>query len=834
MRSLRSKIMALAALLVVLTQFSTIGAVLLTTNRAVSNRAEQILQKAATVAGQLSAGRHTRLRSAGAVLAADPRFLSTVKSRDVAAINGLLTTHRYRTELDLALVLDTDGRVLAGTDSIGAQDMHHPALVRLAMTDGAVPAHITAFDHTYEVVSVPVGDTAPIAWLTSGILVEQAFARRLSALTGVDVTLLARSNDRPSILGSSLDALDSATLLQDLSAAGQVADHARRIRTGNVEHLALLQTLIPDRPDIELLLSEPLDAIMAPYRTLRYAVLLLGAVALCLAILGSLLLSRTITRPVNTLVQAARRIRDGYYHQVVQVEGNGEVAELASALNAMQRSIADREEHITFHARFDALTGLPTRLSALDEIETAILRAAPTGEPVTVMLVDLNNFSDIGSSLGYDISDALRCQAAERLRAGLDARHMLGRIEGDQFIIVLDGRDLDQATEIAEDLVRLLGGGLSVRDINVSVEARVGIASFPQHAADAEQLLQRAAVARYDARNSDVRIRIYQEGNDGRNRRQLAILGDLRKAARHDEFRLYLQPKVRLPDGQICGAEALVRWQHPGFGFLTPDQFIPIAEKSGNISLITHWALATAIRECRLWLEEGLDLPISVNLSSRDLQDKNLPFYILELLRNHDLPAKNLVLEITEEAIVLDFKHATLVLECLRDIGIRIAVDDFGTGYSSLSLIKRLPVDELKIDRSFVTNLPDDRDDVAIVGAAINLAHNLGLQVIAEGVETQAGLGWLAANGCEQAQGYLISKPMPAEEFSTWVRTYTAAGLRRTTSNASAPKPASRTSSENSVPRTGTDCMSSANTVTGNSSTRSRQTGLLPAAGTGS
>ncbi len=834
MRSLRSKILALAALLVVLTQFSTIGAVLLTTNREVSNRADQILHKAATIAGQLSVGRHTRLRSAGAVLAADPRFRGTVKSRDIATINELLGAHRYRTEIDLALLLDADGRVLAGTESIGAGELRYPELVRLAMTDGAVPAHMTAFDHSYEVVTVPVGDAAPIAWLASGVLVEEDFAKRLSALTGLDVTLLARTHDRPSILGSSLDALDSAILLQDLSAADPDADRPLRIRTGNGEHLALLQPLISSRQDIEVLLSEPLDTIMAPYRTLRYAVLLLGAIALCLAILGSLLLSRTITRPVNTLVQAARRIRDGHYNQAVQVEGKGEVAELASALNAMQQSIADREEHITFHARFDALTGLPTRLSALDEIEAAILRAATNTQPVTVLLVDLNNFSDIGSSLGYDISDALRCQAAERLRAGLDARHMLGRIEGDQFVVVLDGRDVDQATEIAEDLVRLLGGGLSVRDINVSVEARVGIASFPQHAADAEQLLQRAAVARNDARNSDVRIRIYQEGNDGRNRRQLTILGDLRKAARHDEFRLYLQPKVQLPDGRVCGAEALVRWQHPGLGFLTPDQFIPIAEKSGNISLITHWALATAIRECRLWLEEGLDLPVSVNLSSRDLQDKNLPFFILELLRNHDLPAKNLVLEITEEAVVLDFKHATLVLECLRDIGIRIAVDDFGTGYSSLSLIKRLPVDELKIDRSFVTNLPDDRDDVAIVGAAINLAHNLGLQVIAEGVETQAGLSWLAENGCEQAQGYLISKPMPAEEFSTWIRTYTAAGFRRMASNASAPKPASRMNNENSVPRTGTDCTTSANTVTGNSSTRSRQAGLLPAAGTGS
>jgi diguanylate cyclase (GGDEF)-like protein len=685
MRSLRAKILALAALLVVFTQFSTVSALLLTGEREVAKHADQILHKAAGIAAQLSTGRHTRLRTAGAVLAADPQFRGAVGRADFGAVDGLLDAHRQRAEIDLLILLDADGRILAGTGPSSTPEF--PELVRPAASGGPAPAHIRLNEHNYEVITLPVGEDAPLAWLASGVLVEEVFARRMSALTGLDVTLIARNTAPWSITGSSLDGLDSAGLLNEVAGKAADAGPILRIRTGNTEQVALLLPLVPGRPGVEILLSEPLDAIMAPYRHLRYSVLLLGTIALCLAVVGGLLLSRTITRPVNALVQAARRIRDGHYHQPVDVRGGGEVAELASALNAMQQGIADREEHITFHSRFDALTGLPTRLSALDELEAAILRAAPAGQPVTVMLVDLNNFSDIGSSLGHDISDALRCQAAERLRGGLDARHLLGRIEGDQFFIVLDGRTVDQASEIAEDLVRLLGGGLSVRDINVSVEARVGIASFPQHAADAEQLLQRAAVARNDARNTGVRICVYQEGNDGRNLRQMALLGDLRKAARRDEFRLYLQPKVRLSDGQICGAEALVRWQHPAFGFLTPDQFIPIAEKSGNIPLITNWALATAIRECRLWLEEGLDLPISVNLSSRDLQDRHLPVHVHELLRNHDLPACKLLLEITEEAVVLDFQHATQILECLRDLGIRIAVDDFGTGYSSLSLI---------------------------------------------------------------------------------------------------------------------------------------------------
>jgi diguanylate cyclase (GGDEF)-like protein len=438
----------------------------------------------------------------------------------------------------------------------------------------------------------------------------------------------------------------------------------------------------------------------------------------------------------------------------------------------MQESISEREERITYHARFDALTGLPTRLSALEALEASIRDAQLRHEPVTVMLIDLHNFSEIGWSLGHDIGDALRCQAAERLRAGLDADHVLARLEGDQFLVILAGCGLEEAQQAAGDLLRLLGAGLSVRDVNVNVEARVGLASYPVHADDAEQLLKRVAVARNDAFSTRTPVFTYAPGNEELHLRQLTILADMRRATRHDELRLYLQPKIRLSDGRICGAEALVRWEHPVFGFLTPDRFIPLAEKSGNISLITHWALTTAVRECRYWLEEGLDLPVSVNLSGRDLQNRDLPCFILELLRDHDLAARNLVLEITEEAVVQDFRHATLVLECLHDLGIRISVDDFGTGYSSLAKLKHLPVDELKIDRTFVMDLPGNNADAAIVRTAIDLAHNLGLEVVAEGVETPQALQWLQAHGCERAQGYLIGKPMPADEFSAWVRSY--------------------------------------------------------------
>lgn len=495
-----------------------------------------------------------------------------------------------------------------------------------------------------------------------------------------------------------------------------------------------------------------------------------GLATLAVGLVSAAFLSRAWLRPMRSFATTARRVGMGDYEHELSPDQPEDFADLALAMNTMQRDIAERENEVAFHAQFDRLTGLPNRFQAEQALDAALNRLEGSDVPISVMLVDLNSFGDIGASFGHDIGDALLAQAAERLRGIVDARHTLARLDGDEFLILLEDVPTAAAEELAEDILRLLDAGLSVHDVNVSVDANVGISSFPEHGAESDTLILHAAVAKNDARETPRGISIYEPGKEERYVRQLAILGDLRRAIREHELKLYLQPKVRLSDGTICGAEALVRWDHPTLGFLPPQDFIGIAQRSGNIPMITQWALETAIRECRLWLEEGLDLPVSVNLTGEDLQDPKLPVFILETLRDHDLDPRYLTLEITENSLVHDFDYATVVLQCLRDLGTRIAIDDFGTGHSSLAWIKNLPVDELKIDRSFVQELPDNRKDVAIVRATIELAHNLGLTVLAEGVETRPAMSWLASQGCEKAQGFFISRPMPAETFSQWVK----------------------------------------------------------------
>ena len=263
---------------------------------------------------------------------------------------------------------------------------------------------------------------------------------------------------------------------------------------------------------------------------------------------------------------------------------------------------------------------------------------------------------------------------------------------------------------------------------------------------------------------------LYHGGEEQRRLRRLTILGDLRRAVRQNELQLYYQPKIAVADGRVCGAEALMRWEHPSLGRLSPVEFIPIAEQSGNISMLTRWALDAAVRDCRSWLAAGLDMAVSVNLAAADLADRDLPWFVTDVLRRHGLAPRYLIAEVTEEGLVRDLEHATAVLQRLREIGVRISIDDFGTGYSSLGQIRNLPVDELKIDRSFVRNLPADRTDAAIVAAAIDLAHDLGMEFVAEGVEDSGALDWLREHGCERAQGFHISPPLPAAEFVAWVR----------------------------------------------------------------
>ncbi len=775
MKSLRVKILLVTATLVILSQVATVATVLYTAHRDVAERAIRSLESAAEIVHEATERRATQFESTVTALAGDYGFKQAAAAGDTATVESALMNHVGRAGADLALLFDTDRNVIATTLSDTLAEDQKTRIFGAPYSGKSARAVVLHESIVYEVITVPVRAPLPVAWLSIGFALTNEYARQLEDLAGQQVSFIVGAARGPRVVATSLD----ATLVPALEGvAAHAADPLRplEVRLSGTEYLLLRQPFLAHDGMFSIALSRSLDEAMAPYRILQTAAVALAALPLFAALLGAVLLSRALTRPVQQLMRAAQRIQAGDYGTPVRIRSGDELNQFAVAFNSMQTEIARREERIGYQARHDAVTGQYNRRHALQLIDEKI---AEVGERLALLVINLRAADDIIATLGHDIGDAYLQQAAARLRQMIDSTHLLARLDADSFLIVLPDAGTREARRLAERLVEQLGAGIELPGVNVAVHPTIGIASCPDHGRDHESLLRRATLATSVGDEQRQPIRIYRDGDEKRRVRNMTLLQDLRRAVDADELELHYQPKIAVADETVCGAEALVRWQHPEYGFLSPIEFIPIIEQSGNIGLLTHWALQTAAREYVEWRQAGFDLSIAINFSAQDLHDPNLPWRVMDVLRARDMPPSKLVIEITEEAMVRDFEHATTVLRRLRDLGIMISIDDFGTGYSSLSQLKNLPVGELKIDRSFITQLTEDAADAAIVGAAVELARKLGLEVVAEGVPSGAVLRWLRARGVQRAQGYYWSPPLPGDEFIRWAAAFSGGSTRR-------------------------------------------------------
>jgi diguanylate cyclase (GGDEF)-like protein len=388
-----------------------------------------------------------------------------------------------------------------------------------------------------------------------------------------------------------------------------------------------------------------------------------------------------------------------------------------------------------------------------------------------MIMMDLDRFKEINDTLGHQFGDNLLNEIGRRLTLILRESDTVARLGGDEFGVIFEADDAHRAEDVAARITSALDTPFVLGNVSVEVSASMGIALYPLHAEDAGTLMKRADVAMYDAKKNHSSTAVYEPGRDEHSMRRLSILSELRHAIARDEISIHYQPKIDIATAKPVHAEALARWQHPIYGRIGPDEFIPLAEQSNQIGMITKWMLRRAIGDCAGWQVAGLDLCVAVNLSALDLYDSELPTFITGLLNEAGLPASKLMLEITESVVMKDPAFAVKILSELKRRGVSLAIDDFGTGYSSLAHLKRLPVDELKIDKSFITTLSAaSYDDVVIVRSTIELGHNMGLKVIAEGVENAEAWQTLAGLGCDLAQGYFVSRPLPLAEFLAWMR----------------------------------------------------------------
>ncbi|MFJ4428502.1 putative bifunctional diguanylate cyclase/phosphodiesterase [Streptomyces bobili] len=427
----------------------------------------------------------------------------------------------------------------------------------------------------------------------------------------------------------------------------------------------------------------------------------------------------------------------------------------------------------------DPLTGLPNRQWLGERIWTALDDAERIGARAALMLIDLDRFRSVNDTLGHLAGDRLLLQIADRLRLALPRGAEVARLGGDEFAVLLPVADsTTSATRVARALVAHLSSPLDLDGLTLVLEASAGVAVFPDHALDAEGLLRRADVAMYQAKRDRTGVEVYESKRDSNTPDRLGLLGDLRRALDAHEVQLHYQPKVRF-DGQVAGLEALVRWVHPERGKVPPDEFIAIAESSGLMPHLTEYVLDTALEQVARWRAQGLYVPVAVNVSPRDVHTPGFAGSVAARLARHGVPAAALQLEITEHVLLEDPQRAADTLNALTGHGVKMSLDDFGTGYSSLVHLRRLPVSELKIDRSFVARLAVDTEDAEIVRCTVDLAHSLGLLVVAEGVEDDETWERLRDLGCDAVQGWLVAAAMPPEETTAWLRARGSRGWQR-------------------------------------------------------
>ncbi len=718
------------------------------------------------------------LEQAARVLTSDFGFRSAVASGDQATVQSALVNNNERAQASLAVFTDAQFQPKASTEA--KSDAFVAAVQRYAkQADAQGHPEVAEVDgQIYQIVAVPVRAPAIIGWVGMGFKLDQVLLRDMKRLSSLEVVLMTPGKPGQWTLKASTLAQQEpdAVVKAWTSMASAKGSKTYDMQLSGALYSAqpVMLDTAPGEAGVTVLLLRSVDEALAPYGQLKLTLMGLSVLGIVIFGIAGIFIAQHVTTPLRALTSVAQRLEKGDYGSAIATGGHAkdEIGELATSFEAMRQAIQAREGEILRLAYQDALTDLPNREQFRHDLRQAITKADEDGTPCTVLLMDLDRFKHVNDVLGHRFGDRLLRAVAHRLRddALQGIPSVLARLSGDEFAVLLPHTNAAASQSVTRRILASFEQPIKLDDHTVDLSAGIGVASSPEHGLDADALLSRAEVAMYAAKSQQAGTITYHPGLDSASEESLTLLSELRYAVDNGQLRLYLQPKVDLRTGEVLGAEALVRWEHPTRGLVPPMRFIPFAEQTGFVRVLTMWMLGQVADMSQTMSNVGLDLKIAVNLSTRDLMDQDLPTKIEAILAEHQVDPKLMVLEITESAIMDDPQRALNTLNRLHSMGLKLSIDDFGTGYSSLAYLKRLPVDELKIDRSFVMNMERDVQDAKIVRSTIELAHNLGLSVVAEGIENAEAWKLLAALSCDEAQGYFIAKPMPSEQFIAWVK----------------------------------------------------------------
>ncbi|MFN3579909.1 MAG: putative bifunctional diguanylate cyclase/phosphodiesterase [Pseudomonas sp.] len=759
-KRLRTRLILLLVGLLVVVLGAVFVAVYTATDSSAERQASRQLEVGAKVFRRLLELRGQELGGATQVLVADFGFREAVASGDLATIRSALLNQSGRIGADEALFFDAQGNVRVSSRSDeGTSSLELNTLQPLG--EGVLLVVID--NQPYLLVEALVMAPVAIGQVAMAFRLNAELATEMQRLTGLEVSFVTLSEGR---------VVDQVSTHGDYQAVGDELQRLASQSIVSLENQSYLSTrmLLLEQEDYQVKaeLMSPLSESLAVFDLLKRELVIITLIALLLSSLVAYVLAGSLSRPVIRLASAARGIGEGDYATPVTLSREDELGLLAQSIDVMRLSIAERETQIAHNAYHDPLTGLGNLAKTRDRLADA-LGAERTGALVVLVLPQSG---DLLKARGQKFHDQLVNQYARRLESVVPSNALLAYHPGQGFLVALEGLELDQAAIVTDGVLDQLGQAIRVMDMKLQLEWLAGIVRWPQHSRDPDELMRQVGIALADASPGPERIAVYQAKRDQDYIRRMRLIRDIRYAPQMKELSVVYQPKLDIASGEVRQVEALMRWNHSELGFIGPDEFILLAEQTGSIQKLSMWILVAICSQLRLWLDQGLHMQVAMNISALDLDDLRFPERVAMILQAQEIDPAHIAFEVTESALMKDPERSLRSLMRLRELGIDLAVDDYGTGYSSLATLKSLPVQDLKIDKSFVMQLAEGSEDAVIVKSTIELAHNMGLKVIAEGVENAECLAWLRQRGCDTAQGYFISRPIAAADLQLWLQSY--------------------------------------------------------------
>lgn len=768
--TLGSRILLLTTLGVLAVTMSVLVTMWITMTRHAELKSTQDIERAESVLSQILKQRTQQLLSSAEVLTGDFGFKQAVATHDSATIVSVLENHGARIEADLMVLLDLQGAITAASQqgvAVDVQTFANTPWPKQALQKGAASFYQNIQGQIYQIILLPVKAPRPIALTAVGFKVGEQFIDRLFKMTGTHISLVAKSAAGSQVLQTTIE---SSLVSEALAAPATIERSANRMVYEAQQFLSTSRIISATTSDsIELVLTVDLQETFAKYDLLRNTLLWVNLIALALSVLGGVFIARGLSRPLARLESAVNSLARGQQNILPPMPSSTrEIKSLLSAFGSMQAELLSREEKIIYQANHDVLTGLMNRKYFIQRVDECITQP---GQALVIANINIKGFKNINDSFGPLTGDKCLKLVGQRLKDEARAEQLVARSGADEFFIALVVPLDDDPTDVLAAALASLRQPYVFDGLNLSLAFNVGVVKYPQHGLNAAQLIRRSTIALDHASGNQLGFCIYEAGEEEALQDKLTLLEDLKQAFAKDDGQLsmHYQPKQNLATGKVDKCEALIRWIHPERGFVSPEMFVALAEQSGLINTLTDWVVGSVVKDIHTLKTQGIAMHVAINISAQDLERTDLIDKINTLLAGKHISPASIILELTERDMMNDVDKAMQLMEAYKQQGFQLSVDDYGIGHSSLSKLKQMPVDEIKIDKSFVMHLNESESDKIIVRSTIELGHNFKLRVIAEGVENEQSMQLLKDMGCDYMQGYFLARPMPLESLMAWL-----------------------------------------------------------------